>query len=164
MTARRATTSEERERFGLIVAEVDRHNREDFSETLWDHLDDVVMIAGYPLLGPGGSRLVFALDDTRVLKIGYDTWAGEEQQNLTEIEVWKEAGESKRRLLAPVLDHGMRGRWLVMARTTPVSRVPRARMSMLLKVTGDVGKNNVGMLDGNIGLHDYGLESDEGWG
>ncbi len=74
---------------------------------------------GLKVLGVGGSRAVFALDDKRVLKMPFHDGA---LCNVIEHEVWRASTRKKRRWLAPVLDIGLDGAWLVMARARPLSR------------------------------------------
>jgi len=107
-------------------------------------------LSGLEMIDFGSYRIVFSIDETKVLKID---WSNDfEDQNAVEVKVWENANPTLREKLAPILEHGEG--WLVMSKTQPFhgDRVP-PRLSKLIK---DNSKRNFGILDGNIVCHDYG--------
>lgn len=108
-------------------------------------------------LGNGIDRevYVFELDHTRVVKIENTT--SDRFQNVREWLTWQGAKEAKNlaRWLAPCYHISDSGSFLIMERTTPVTRrdVPKR----VPKFLGDLKYTNWGRLaDGRVVCHDYG--------
>jgi hypothetical protein len=144
----------------------------DWSEE-WDALDEAApefsRRTGFPFLGGGNTRMVFALDDRTVLKLAYMGDSGAEA-NLHECEVWAEWSvaepEESRRWLAPVVDCASGGEWLVMERAAAVTRdeVPPLNWGSVadqalgrMGIADAAGGAQWGRLsDGRVVLVDYG--------
>lgn len=75
--------------------------------------------AGLPILGAGGSRVVFDLGQDRVLKVA---WPENEGCNTVEAEAWHEAPRAIRSFLVPIYGFNPDGSWLIMAFARPSSR------------------------------------------
>jgi len=122
-------------------------------------LHDALGESGHPLLGLGGSRAVFALPDGNVLKVEYDSHAMVNgSSNLREAAVWSETYYPEQ--YAPVIAAARDGRWLVMARTTSLSKQDlRSHRSALVDLeTSDINHaSNAGWFCGRIVLHDYAI-------
>ncbi len=114
--------------------------------------------AGLPVLGSGEGRVVFALDEHRVLKVAKDLpTLGDECQNCLEDHRWRSASARERRWLAPVIAADPGGAWLVMERTQPAAHVPPKVLARLLAMAGDDREENVGRIENRYVLHDYGF-------
>lgn len=118
------------------------------------------------VLGVGGTRVVFGLGRTRVLKVAI--WSHKSDRrytdsNLIEAQTWEMASEPLRRLLAPVEAVAWDGSWLVMPRLVPLDPEPiPTRTRNLLNRLGiqDVFPWNVGRTsDGRILCFDYDISN-----
>jgi hypothetical protein len=117
---------------------------------------------GLQIVGMGGHRVVFAIDDRRVLKVATDLGMlepDERGQNTVEADRWRGASDSERTLMAPVLARADDDSWLVMARTRPVTALTNDQRRRFMTITDDVVLDNVGELDGRLVLHDYGRDA-----
>ena len=121
---------------------------------------------GLEVLGVGGSRAVFALDNRRVLKLPFNDGS---VCNQVEEETWCWTPRRRRRWLAPVLEVGHYGSWLVMARARALSpRLERAVAAGKFDVVAaafnviDVDfAHNWGMIRHRLVIIDYGYVRDE---
>jgi hypothetical protein len=118
------------------------------------------------VLGVGGTRVVFGLGRTHVLKIAI--WSHHSDRRYTdsnaiEARTWQDASQPLRRLLNPVEAVAWDGSWLVMPRLVPLDPepVPTRTKNLLIKLgIQDVFPWNVGRAsDGRILCFDYDITS-----
>lgn len=139
----------------------------------WDaHFDaspEFTRRTGLEWVGGGQTRMVFALDDQRVLKLAFMGDSGAEA-SARECALWFRLAQEQpalgRRLLAPVLGCAAGGEWLVMERATKVEDTdlpvldwgsPTDVILEGLGVSDTRGRGQWGRLgDGRVVLVDYG--------
>jgi hypothetical protein len=120
-----------------------------------------------PILGWDATRIVFALDGKRVLKVGLDKWGW--RANNDEYSVWSSAKGRLRKLLAgvrsaaPMDAYGRR--WLIMDRAEPLVRLGEDAVlatAELERLGLDGAASDAdraeqwGRIDGRLVLLDYG--------
>jgi len=136
------------DRIARAVMEIDEYDVEEAERAA----------GGLRWLGAGGHRVVFAVDEKRVLKVATD-WGrlepGDVGQNTAEADRWRGAPAELRADLAPVLARARDDAWLLMARTRPVDSLTAAQRRRFERITYDVAPANAGRLDGRLVLHDY---------
>lgn len=121
--------------------------------------------AGFPFLGSGGARIVFALDADWVLKVDMQASGA---SNGGEAYLWSTLPEHIREHLAPVVWTSANERLLVMPRATPVeddlrdwSRALAELQHLLSETLEDYGcydamhDFNYGIMSGRLVLIDY---------
>lgn len=105
-------------------------------------------------LGEGCFRKVYALDDTRVVKIETE---GRAFCNSHEWSLWLEVQGTKwEKWFAPCLEIDAFGTALIQARTQPMSPEQWASFPRLPNFFADLKQENWGMLEGRPVCHDYG--------
>ena len=93
-------------------------NKEDY-EYIYD-MDESDLVSLYKYIGAGSSRRVYAINNEVVIKFAYSEMG--DRQNATEWQVYKNANERERQILAPVFDMDAGDRMLIMERANPVNQ------------------------------------------
>jgi hypothetical protein len=114
---------------------------------------------GLPVLGIGGARVVFRLDEDRVLKLPYGADSSEGTDfNQYEMQLFQNASPTLLEWLVPVLDADPDGEWLIMAFAEDVKQVP-GHVVQALRAMPDAPKDlifeNFGLFNGRVMLRDY---------
>lgn len=95
-------------------------NKEDY-ENIYV-LEGPEIEAQYEYIGGGSSRIVYAIDSEKVIKYA-DNDMGI-RQNFTEWQIYNNADDKERQILAPVFGIGYGGRTLIMGRADTVNQGP----------------------------------------
>lgn len=126
-------------------------------------------------LGHGMTREVYThpTDPTLVVKkareirVHTDDLHSSQWDNLNESELWAEAPESLRWILAPVIDVHPTGDWLIMAKVKPFYKMPytqamiwykrweQFRADVPIEAAWDLHYANLGLFHGRPVIHDY---------
>jgi hypothetical protein len=106
-------------------------------------------------LGRGCYRVVYALDDARVVKVEVDGLSFSNQHEWT---IWQDVQSAAKwaKWFAPCLEIDAFGTALIQARTVPMTDEQWASLKRVPNFMADLKRDNWGMLGGRPVCHDYG--------